>query len=155
MEGLTILKTIARNKQAKRNFEIDDEYEAGLVLTGSEVKTLRGGQASITEAYCKLLGDELYLVGAHFAEYKNAGYAGHDPIRDRKLLLNRREIDRIAARLTEKGYTLVPMELYFKDARVKLRVGLGKGKKLYDKRQDKAKRDVQREIDREMKDRNS
>ena len=145
------VKMIARNKQAHRNYEIDAEFEAGLVLTGSEVKSLRDGKASLNEAYCRVRAHEIWLVGAHIAEYKNAGYAGHLPTQDRKLLLHRREIDRIASRVIEKGYTLVPMELYWLEARVKLKVGLGKGKKLYDKRQDVADRDSKREIDRAMR----
>lgn len=144
-------KTIARNKQAKRNFAIEAEFEAGLVLTGSEVKSLREGKASLNEAYCRVRGAELWLVGAHISEYANAGYSGHDPIRDRKLLMHRRELDRLSSRVVEKGYTVVPMELYWKDARVKLLIGVGKGKKLHDKRRDVADRDAKREIARALK----
>lgn len=147
-----MLKLIAQNKQAKRNYAIELEFEAGLVLIGSEVKSLRDGKASLNEAYCKLRGDEIWLVGAHIPEYKNAGYMTHDPIRDRKLLLHREEIAKIAVRVTERGFALIPLKLYWKAARVKLEIGLGKGRKLYDKRQLVAKRDAQRDLDREMKD---
>ena len=149
-------KVIARNKQAKRNFAIEDEFEAGLVLMGSEVKSLRAGKASLDEAYVRLDGGkygdgQLYLVGCHIAEYKFAHRTGHEPRRDRKLLLHRREIDRLAQKVTEKGFTMVPMELYFKGARVKLLFGLGKGKKLHDKRHDLAARDAKREMARALK----
>jgi SsrA-binding protein len=144
---------IARNKQAKRNFEIESELEVGLVLQGPEVKSLRQGQASITEAYCRLVRGEVWLVGCNIPEYKNAGYAIQDPIRDRKCLLHRREIEKLSKKVIERGFTLIPMELYWKGANVKLQMGLGKGKKLFDKRQDNAERDSKRDIARMLKDR--
>ncbi len=144
-------KTIARNKQARRNYEIEDEYEAGLVLTGSEVKSLRDGRASLNEAYCKVRAGEVWLVGAHVSEYENAGYAGHDPIRDRKLLLHKAEIKRISIKVVERGFTLVPLELYWLDARVKLQIALGRGKTHRDKRNTVADREAKIEIARALK----
>ncbi len=147
-------KMIARNKQAKRNYEIETEYEAGVMLIGSEVKSLREGRASLNEAYCKVRNNECFLVGAHITEYRNAGYAGHEPTRERKLLLHKHEIKKIAGKVIERGYTLVPMELYWSGAHVKLLIGLGKGKRTHDKRRDVSDRDAKRAIARALKEAN-
>jgi SsrA-binding protein len=144
-------RDIARNRRALHEYEITERVEAGLVLQGSEVKGLRERGATITDAYVQIRGGEAWLVGAHFADYENAGYAGHDPRRTRKLLLHRREIERLASALAEKGLALVPLRLYFKEGRAKLELGLGRGKTLYDKRRSIAARDAKREADRAMK----
>lgn len=144
-------RDIARNRRALHEYEITERVEAGLVLQGSEVKGLRERGATITDAYVQIRGGEAWLVGAHFADYENAGYAGHDPRRTRKLLLHRREIERLAAALAEKGLSLIPLRLYFKEGRAKLELGLGRGKTLYDKRRTIAARDAKREADRAMK----
>ena len=150
-----LFKLIAQNKQARRNFEIEAEFEAGLVLNGPEVKSLRAGNASLNEAYCKMdRNGEMWLVGAHIAEYVNAGYSDAFPTRMRKLLLKKHELKKIAIKLIEKGYTAVPMRLYWKGAHVKLEFGLGRGKKQFDKRQDVANRDSKRELARELKSAN-
>ena len=144
-------RDIARNRRALHEYEITERVEAGLVLQGSEVKGLRERGATISDAYVQIRDGEAWLVGAHFADYENAGYAGHDPRRTRKLLLHRREIERLAAALAEKGLSLIPLRLYFKEGRAKLELGLGRGKTLYDKRRTIAARDAKREADRAMK----
>jgi len=144
-------KLITQNKQAKRNYALEAEFEAGLVLMGSEVKSLRAGQASLDEAYVRYHKGEVWLIGAHIAPYENAHRTGHESKRERKCLLKRSEIDKIAIRVVERGYSLVPMKLYWKGARVKLLFGLGKGKKLFDKRKDLAARSAQRDVERELK----
>jgi SsrA-binding protein len=144
-------RDIAQNRRALHEYEIIDRFEAGLVLQGSEVKGLRERGATISDAYVQIRNGEAWLVGAHFADYENAGYAGHDPRRTRKLLLHRREIDRLASALAEKGLALVPLRLYFKEGRAKLELGLGRGKTLYDKRRTIAARDAKREAERAIK----
>ncbi len=144
-------KLIAQNKKARHEFELEDELEAGLVLVGSEVKSLRAGKASLDGAWVMLRSGELYLVGAHIAIYPQANRFNHEPMRERKLLVRRGELDKLSTRVKERGFTLVPMRLYWKDAHVKLQFGLGKGKKLYDKRQDLRAKDDRREMDRALK----
>jgi SsrA-binding protein len=144
-------RDIAQNRRALHEYQITERIEAGLVLQGSEVKGLRERGATISDAYVQIRDGEAWLVGAHFADYENAGYAGHDPRRTRKLLLHRREIERLASALAEKGLALVPLRLYFKEGRAKLELGLGRGKTLYDKRRTIAERDARREADRAMK----
>ena len=144
-------RDIAQNRRALHEYAITDRYEAGIVLQGSEVKGIREGGATISDAYVQIRGGEAWLVGAHFSDYENAGYAGHDPRRTRKLLLHRREIERIAQALNEKGLSLVPLRLYFKEGRAKLELGLGRGKTLYDKRRSIAERDARRDADRAVK----
>ena len=125
-----------------------------LVLSGCEVKSLGAGLASLYECYCRFRGGEVWLVGAHITEYQNAGYAGHEPTRERKLLLHAHEIKRIGIRVTERGFTLIPLKLYWKDARVKLSIGLGKGKRQHDKRADVAERESKRDLARALKEAN-
>ena len=135
-------KVIARNKRARHDYTISDTFEAGIVLQGTEVKSLRDGKATIAEAYVQIKDFEAYLYGCHIPEYAYGNRNNHEPRRMRKLLLNRREINKIRIQLEQKGFTAVPMELYFRDGYAKLAFGLGKGKKLYDKRQsEKAKTD--------------
>lgn len=127
--------TVARNRRATFDYEIVDTYEAGLELTGTEVKSLRDGKANIAEGYVQVKGREAWLVGAHIPEYAYGNINNHPPRRDRKLLLHRHQIDRLAAKLREQGFTGVPVSIYFKSGKAKLEFGVGKGKKLYDKRQ--------------------
>jgi SsrA-binding protein len=144
-------RDVARNRRALHEYEILERLEAGIVLQGTEVKGLRERGATITDAYVQIRDGEAWLVGAHIAEYENAGYGGHDPRRTRKLLLHKREIQRLASALAEKGLSLVPLRLYFSEGRAKLELGLGRGKTLYDKRRTIAERDARREADRAMK----
>lgn len=144
-------RDIAQNRRALFEYAITDRFEAGIVLQGSEVKGIRESGATISDAYVQIRNGEAWLVGAHFSDYENAGYAGHDPRRTRKLLLHRKEIERIAQALSEKGLSLVPLRLYFKEGRAKLELGLGRGKTLYDKRRTIAERDARRDADRAVK----
>jgi SsrA-binding protein len=144
-------RDVARNRRAFYEYEIVDRLEAGLVLTGSEVKGLRGRGATISDAYVQIRGGEAWLVGAHISEFDQAGVMGHDPRRTRKLLLHRREIERLASALAEKGLALVPLRLYFKDGLAKAELGLGRGKAVYDKRRTIAERDARRDADRAVK----
>ena len=147
-------KTISRNRTARHDYEIGETWEAGIELTGTEVKSIRERPCQITDSFCIVRGGELFLVGVHIHPYSNGGVWNVDPDRRRRLLMHRRQIDLIDQRLRTKGSSLVPLELYFDERnRVKLRVGLGKGKKLYDKRADMARRDANREIQRALKER--
>ena len=142
-------KTVARNRKATFTYEILDTFEAGLVLTGSEVKSLRAGKCNLAQAYVRLEHGEAWLVGCNIAQYPQAGpHNNHEPERPRKLLLKERELDRLDRSVREKGLTLVPLELYFSGAWAKLKFGLGRGKKLHDKRQTVKERDAKREMDR-------
>ncbi|BCJ33356.1 SsrA-binding protein [Actinocatenispora thailandica] len=143
-------KLVASNKRARHDYAILDTYEAGMVLTGTEVKSLRAGRASLTDAFAHLDGHEIWLYGMHVPEYVNGTWTNHAPRRTRKLLLNRREIDKIAGKLSESGVTLVPLSVYFNNGYAKVELGLARGKKTWDKRQDIAKRDADREIARVM-----
>jgi SsrA-binding protein len=144
-------KLIVDNRRARHDYHLGDRVEAGLVLTGTEVKSLRGGQATLQQAYGDVRNGEAWLVGLHVPEYTEGNSANHDPDRPRKLLLHRREIERLASGVAEKGFTLVPTRLYFKDGRVKVELALARGKELRDKRRDIADRDARRQIDRELK----
>lgn len=144
-------KLIVDNRRARHEYHLGDRYEAGVVLTGTEVKSLRSGQATIQQAYADVRDGEAWLYGLHVPEYTEGNRANHDPDRPRKLLLHRREIDRLLAGVREKGFTLVPTRLYFKDGRVKVELALARGKELRDKRRDLADRDAKRQIERELK----
>ncbi len=144
------VKLITSNRRARHDYAILDTFEAGLVLTGTEVKSLRDGKASLQEAYARVDRDEIWLVGMHVPEYSHGNRQNHEPTRTRKLLLHRKEIERLRGLLEQKGLTLVPLRLYWKDGRAKVELGLGRGKKDYDRRQDVAKREAQREIERAM-----
>lgn len=146
-------KLIADNRRARHDYELLDRYEAGIVLTGTEVKSLRAGKASLQRAYGQLRNGDVYLVGANIPEYPQANRANHDPDRDRRLLLHRREIDSLVGKVQERGLTLVPTRLYFKDGRVKLELALARGKLGHDKRRDIADRDARRQIERALKSR--
>jgi SsrA-binding protein len=141
-------KVVSSNRRARHDYAILDTYEAGMALTGTEVKSLRAGRASLVDAFAQEKGGELYLYGMHIPEYTQGTWTNHEPRRTRKLLLNRLEIDRLLGKLKEGGVTLVPLSVYFNDGWAKVELGLARGKKSYDKRQDLAKRDADREIQR-------
>ena len=143
--------TIARNRKAFHEYTINETYEAGIQLKGSEVKSIREGKASLKQSYIVIRRKEAWLKGCHIASYSHTGFEGHDTIRNRKLLLHKYEISRIESKLAEKGLTAIPTKLYFKGGIIKLEFGLAKGKKLYDKRATKKKRDVERDIQRAIK----
>jgi SsrA-binding protein len=144
-------KLIAENRRARRDYELLERLEAGVVLTGTEVKSARDGLVQIGQAYVDIRGGEAWLVGASISEYAQAGGSGHAPDRERKLLLHRREIDSLYGKVREKGLTLVPMRMYFKDGRVKLELALARGRERHDKRRVIADRDAQRQIERALK----
>jgi SsrA-binding protein len=146
-------KLIADNRRARHDYHLLDRFEAGLVLAGTEVKALREGKTSLQQAYADVREGEAWLHGVHIAEYGQGNRANHDPDRPRKLLLHRREIDRLYGQVREKGVTVVPTRLYFKDGRVKVELALAKGKELHDKRRDIAARDAKRQIERELRSR--
>ena len=141
---------MADNRRARHEYELLERVEAGLVLQGTEVKALREGRATIQRAFADVRGSEIWLVGANIATYDKGGIANHDPERDRKLLLHRREIDRLRGRVQEKGLTLVPTRLYFKDGRVKIELALARGKDVRDKRRTLADRDARRDVERAL-----
>lgn len=145
--------TIAVNRRARFDYQIDDTIEAGLVLRGTEVKSLRAGKASLAQAFATVRGGEAWLVQAHIPEYEFGNRTNHDPTRQRKLLVHRREIEQMAKFTQEQGRTLVPMKLYWKDGRAKLLIGLGVGKASHDKRQDLAAKDAKRQINRALRER--
>ena len=147
-------KLIANNRKAYHDYFIEDKYEAGLSLHGTEVKSLRMGKCSIKESFIRIEGGEVYIYGMHISPYEKGNIFNKDPLRVRKLLLHKGEINKIAGRIAEKGYTLVPLQVYFKGSLAKIEIGLAKGKKLYDKRQDIAKKDQRREAEKEFKVRN-
>ena len=146
-------RTIAENRRARHDYELLDRVEAGIVLTGTEVKSLREGRVQLGGAYGDVRGRELWLVGASIAEYAQGRVGAHAPDRDRKLLLHRRELDSLAGKVREKGLTLVPTRLYFKDGRVKVELALARGRERADKRRAIAERDAQRQIERALKSR--
>ena len=145
------IKVIATNRKARHEYHILEKFEAGMVLCGSEVKALREGKANIKEAYVRFIKNELFSIGMHIGEYSNAGYSSHMPVHDRKLLLHKRELHKLRRLVEEKGKTLIPLSMYFKEGYVKLEFGLAQGKKLWDKRKSKMEKDVSRQIDRELK----
>ena len=148
------IKLIANNKKAYHDYFIEDKYEAGIVLHGTEVKSLRMGKCSIKESFIRVENGELFIYGMHISPYEKGNIFNRDPLRVRKLLLHKYQINKLAGRLSQKGYTLVPLQVYFKGHLVKLEIGLAKGKKLYDKREDIAKKDMRREVERDFKVRN-
>ena len=145
------MKVITQNRRARHDYEIIDTFEAGLVLEGSEVKSLRDGQANLKDSFAQIRDGEAWLVGAYIAPYSFSRGGGHEPERSRKLLLHRREIDKIGGQLAEKGLTLVPVRMYFKEGVVKVELGLGRGKRAYDKRQSIKEREEKREMDRAIR----
>ena len=149
-------KIIAVNKSASFEYFIEERYQAGVVLEGAEVKSLRAGKASLGESFCEIRGGEIFLKNMHIAVYDKSGaFSTRDSLRDRKLLLNRIEISKIVGKVNERGYTLVPLKVYFKDALIKVEIALCKGKHTYDKRKAIAERDVRRALDRAVKELNN
>jgi SsrA-binding protein len=144
-------KLIVDNRRARHDYHLLDRYEAGVVLTGTEVKSLRDGRATLQQAYADVRDDGVWLVGLHIPEYAQGNIANHEPNRDRKLLLHGREIAQLGSRVRERGLTVVPTRLYFKDGRVKVEIALARGKDVRDKRSDLARRDAQRQIERALK----
>jgi SsrA-binding protein len=145
------IKIVSQNKKARHDYEIINTYEAGIVLKGTEVKSIRAGKINISDSYAKIKNGEVWLINAHISEYEKGNYNNHDPLRDRKLLLNKREIRKLISYTQEKGMTLVPLKVYFKKGKAKIELAVAKGKKLYDKREDIAKKDLQREYQRKIK----
>jgi len=144
-------KVVATNRKARHDYFLSDTFEAGISLKGSEIKSIRAGQISIKEAYVSIENQEAWLINAHIAPYEQASYLGHDPRRNRKLLLHRKEIDRLWDQVRKKGITIVPTRVYLKDGRAKIEIAVGRGKKQYDKRQAIAERDAQRDIERHLR----
>lgn len=144
-------KMICMNRRARFDYDISETLEAGMVLQGTEVKSLRDGRASLKDAYAELLNGEMFLLHAHIDQYEQGNRANHDPERPRKLLMHRREIHRLAGKAQEKGLTLIPTRMYFSKGKAKVELGLAKGKKLHDKRQDIKRRSAQRDIERAMR----
>lgn len=145
-------KLIAENRRARHEYHILDRVEAGIALTGTEVKSLRDGGGNLRDSYAVLRGGEMFLVGANIAPYRQGNLANHEPLRDRKLLLHRREIEQLGGKVAQRGMTLVPLSLYFTNGRVKLEVGLAKGKEGVDKRHSMAERDAKRQMERAVKE---
>ena len=147
-------RLIANNKKAYHDYFIEETYEAGISLHGTEVKSLRMGKCSIKESFIRIENEEVYIYGMHISPYEKGNIFNKDPLRVKKLLLHKAEIRKLRAKIAEKGYTLVPLKVYFNNSLVKVEIGLAKGKKLYDKRQDIAKKDQRREAERDFKVRN-
>lgn len=145
------MKLVANNKKAYHDYFIEEKYEAGIVLHGTEVKSMRMGKCSIKEAFIRIENGEIYAYGMHVSPYEKGNIFNKDPLRVKKLLLHKQEINKLTGKIAEKGYTLVPLQVYFKDGLAKVEIGLAKGKKLYDKRQDIAKKDQRREAEKELK----
>lgn len=145
------LKLVANNKKAYHDYFIEEKYEAGLVLHGTEVKSLRMGKCSIKEAFIRIENGEVFIYGMHISPYEKGNIFNKDPLRVRKLLLHKSQIQKLIGNGAEKGYTIVPLQVYFSNGRAKIEIGLAKGKKLYDKRQDIAKKDQKREAEKELK----
>ena len=144
-------KLIAKNPVAYHNFNIEDKFEAGIVLTGTEIKSIRAGKVNLKDSYAGFKDGECYIFSMHISPYEHENIFNKDPLRDRKLLLTKRELNKLFCKVKQDGYSLVPISLYFKNSYVKLELGLGKGKKLYDKRQDIAKKDAERRMQKAMR----
>lgn len=147
-------KLIANNKKAFHDYFIDETYEAGIALHGTEVKSMRMGKCSVKESFIRIENGEIFVYGMHVSPYEKGNIFNKDPLRPKKLLMHKYEINKLAGKVAEKGYTLVPLQVYFKSGRVKVEIGLARGKKLYDKRQDIAKKDQRREVERDFKVKN-
>ena len=154
MAAKTGNKLIANNKKAHHDYFIEETYECGIELFGTEVKSLRQGHCSLNEAYVRIMNEEVFIYGMHISPYEKGNIFNKDPLRVKKLLMHKKEIRRLVGKVTEKGYTLVPLQVYFKSGRVKVEIALAKGKKLYDKRDSIAKHDADREIERSFRERN-
>lgn len=148
-----MIKVVATNRKAYHNYNLGESVEAGIALTGTEIKSIRAGRVSLSDAYVRPENGELWLVGAHIARYDAASHTSHQPTRTRKLLLHRKQINELTSRVVERGFTLVPVKLYIKDSLAKVEVALAKGKRLYDKREAIARHDAEREMERAIKNR--
>jgi SsrA-binding protein len=149
----TGIKIVATNRKASHDYSIEDRFEAGIALLGTEIKSIRAGQANLREGYVQVRGDGLWLVNTHIAPYDPAGREGHDPLRPRRLLLHRKEIAKLLSRVQERGYTIIPLKIYLKNRRAKVEIALARGKRQYDKREAIAKREAGRQIERALKER--
>jgi SsrA-binding protein len=147
-------KVIAVNRKARHDYFVEDTFECGIALAGTEVKSLRAGTVNLKDSYCIIKDGELFVISMHISPYEKGNIFNRDPMRQRKLLMHRREINRLFGLVKQDGYSLIPLSLYFKGSRVKLEMGLCKGKKLHDKRESTARRDADREMDRTLKERN-
>lgn len=145
------IKPVAQNRKARHDFFIDETLETGIALVGTEVKSIRGGKVNLKDSFCRIKNGELYALGVHISPYEQGNIFNRDPFRERKLLAHKAEIRRLQAKVMRDGYSLVPLSMYFKDGKVKLEIALAKGKKLYDKRTDLAKKDAKMDIDRAMR----
>lgn len=145
-------RTIAQNKKAWHDYFVDEKYEAGIALFGTEVKSIRQGAVNMKDSYCSFKNGELFILGMHISPYEKGNIFNREPLRDRKLLMHKRELMKLQGLVTQKGYTLIPLSLYFSGKNVKAEIGLCRGKKLYDKRDSAAERDASREMDRRMRD---
>ena len=152
MANHKMIKTVAQNKKAYHDYFVDEKYEAGIALYGTEVKSIRMGQVNLKDTYCSLKGGELFVIGMHVSPYEKGNIFNREPRRERKLLMHKREIMKLHGLVAQKGMSLIPLSLYFKNSHVKVELGLCRGKKMYDKRDSIAERDANREIDRKMKE---
>ncbi|MBR3921311.1 MAG: SsrA-binding protein SmpB [Oscillospiraceae bacterium] len=150
---MATLKTISENRQARHEYFVIDSFEAGIELVGTEVKSIRNGGVNLKDSWCSIDNGELFVKGMHISPYEKGNIFNKDPFRVRRLLMHRKEINSLFGKVKQEGLTLIPLSLYFKDSRVKIQIGLCKGKKLHDKREDIAKRDAKREIERSVKER--
>jgi len=146
------IKVVSTNRKARHDFHIEDSFEAGIVLTGTEVKSIRNSKVNLKDSYAKVEGGELFLYNMHVSQYDPGNRFNHDPVRTRKLLMHKAEIGRLVGKVKEKGYALIPLKIYLRQGLVKVELGLARGKKKYDKRRDIAERDRKREMERDMKD---
>ncbi|MGI8385236.1 SsrA-binding protein SmpB [Robertmurraya sp. P23] len=146
-------KVVAQNKKANHDYFIEETYEAGMVLQGTEIKSIRNGRINLKDSYARIQNGEIYLLNAHISPYEQGNRYNHDPLRQRKLLLHKREIDKLLGETKEAGYALVPLKVYLKNGYAKILIGLGKGKKNYDKREDLKKKEAKRDIERAFRDR--
>ena len=153
MANHKMIKTVAQTKKAYHDYFVDEKYEAGIALYGTEVKSIRMGQVNLKDTYCSLKGGELFVLGMHVSPYEKGNIFNREPRRERKLLMHKREIMKLGGLMTQKGYTLVPLSLYFSGKNLKVEIGLCRGKKLYDKRESDAKREAGRDMERHLKDR--
>lgn len=147
-------KLVAKNSKAFHDYFIEDRYEAGIALAGTEVKSIRQGNVNLKDSFCLIKDGQMQVLGMHISPYEKGNIFNKDPLRPRQLLMHKREIMRLFGKVKQDGYSLIPLSVYFKDSRVKLEIGLAKGKKLYDKRESAARKDAKREMDRAMKTRN-
>ncbi|MBF0113375.1 MAG: SsrA-binding protein SmpB [Desulfamplus sp.] len=147
------IKIVATNKKARHDYDISGEIEAGIVLVGTEVKSIRQGRVNLKDSYADIKNGEVFLRQMHISPYQNAYYDNHDPLRSRKLLLHNKEIKKMIGKVSERGFSIVPLKVYFKNGKIKVQIGLAKGKKLYDKRDSIKRKDIQRDMDREEKGR--